>query len=149
MADLEARIKVLEDIEAIKRLKAKYWRSLDKKQWDELGECFTEDVTGYFPTATSHGRKALVEFNMGLLGDKDIISIHQGHNPEIDITSDITAKAIWSLYDYILDTRANNPRSARKGWAYYEDVYAKENGEWMIKSTTLIRNLFERAITEV
>lgn len=33
-AELEARIQALEDLEAIKRLKYKYLRCLDTKQWD-------------------------------------------------------------------------------------------------------------------
>ena len=52
LGDLEARLKALEnrvavteDIEAIKRLKHKYFRCLDCKLWDELAECFTEDAT--------------------------------------------------------------------------------------------------------
>jgi len=45
LAELEARIRRLEDIEAIRRLKYKYFRCLDSKLWDEFAECFTEDAT--------------------------------------------------------------------------------------------------------
>jgi len=31
LAELEAKIRVLQDIEAIKKLKARYWRCIDKK----------------------------------------------------------------------------------------------------------------------
>ena len=43
LRDLEARIRALEDIEAIKRLKHKYFRCIDKGLWDEIGNCFAED----------------------------------------------------------------------------------------------------------
>ena len=45
LAALEKRIQALEDIEAIKRLKYKYWRCLDTKSWDEMEECFVDDAT--------------------------------------------------------------------------------------------------------
>jgi len=33
----------LQEIEAIKRLKYRYCRSLDLKRWDDLEQCLTED----------------------------------------------------------------------------------------------------------
>ena len=33
--DLEKRVRVLEDVEAIKKVKAKYWYCLERKLWDE------------------------------------------------------------------------------------------------------------------
>ena len=60
--DLEARIRVLEDIEAIKKLKSKYFRCIDKKLWDELGECFSESaVLDFGPDKQSKGVKAIVD----------------------------------------------------------------------------------------
>lgn len=35
---------VLLDLEAIKVLKARYFRAMDTKQWDELRSCFTQDL---------------------------------------------------------------------------------------------------------
>ena len=42
--DLESRLAALEDIEAIKKLKARYLRCVDNRLWDEMNECFAEDV---------------------------------------------------------------------------------------------------------
>ena len=42
LAELEARIRLQEDMEHIRMLKAKYWRCLDRKLWDELTEVFAE-----------------------------------------------------------------------------------------------------------
>ena len=70
-ASLEARIKTLEDIEAIKRLKCKYWRCLDRKLWNELAECFTEDaVADYGPRRKCQGRKAIIQFLKQSLGQE-------------------------------------------------------------------------------
>lgn len=35
LSDLAARIRALEDNGAVKQLKVRYWRCLDKKLWDE------------------------------------------------------------------------------------------------------------------
>ena len=36
--DLDRRLRRLEDLEAIKQLKYRYWRHLDLKEWDELAD---------------------------------------------------------------------------------------------------------------
>ena len=58
---LEARVRVLEDIEAIKNAMARYWRCLDDKLWDELPDCFTEDVIADYgqPGWRQEGRGAV------------------------------------------------------------------------------------------
>jgi len=35
----------LQELEAIKRLKYKYFRCIDEKLWDEMRSCFIEDAT--------------------------------------------------------------------------------------------------------
>ena len=44
MAELAVRIQILEDIEAIRQLKAKYWRCVDKKLWEEREEVYAETI---------------------------------------------------------------------------------------------------------
>ena len=64
---LEARIRVIEDTEAVKKLMARYWRSLDDKLWSELPDCFTPDVIADYgqPAWRREGRDALVAFLRG------------------------------------------------------------------------------------
>ena len=38
-----------EDIEAIRQLKARYFRFVDTKQWDRWGDLFTEDAVFHVP----------------------------------------------------------------------------------------------------
>jgi hypothetical protein len=77
--DLETRIRVLEDIEAIKKMKSKYLRCNDKKLWDEIGVCFTEDaVADYGPKTKLQGREAIVQYLKGSLGQDSVIRVHQG-----------------------------------------------------------------------
>ena len=136
LAGLERRIRVLEDIEAIKELKAKYWRCVDNKLFDELAaDCFTGDgtfeVVGY--GVELQGRKAIAQFLSQSMGES-VVSVHHGHNPEIEITSDTTAKGRWALYNPMHDVPAN---SAVTIWGFYEDEYSKEEGKWKMKSTRI------------
>jgi len=105
--DLERRIKVIEETEAIKRLKYRYWRYLDLKQWDDLATLFVADAS------VSYGAGA--------------VTIHQGHQPEIDLTSAATATGTWALYNYMYNEKQN--RGIRIG-AYYYDDYVKVGSEW-------------------
>jgi len=133
LMELEAKMKRLEDIDAIKRLKYKYFRCLDSKLWDELAECFTEDATTSYSSGkySFQGIDAIMQFlKEGL--NPTVISMHQCHHPEIEITSDTTARGVWALQDYVIATQAN---ISLRGAAFYHDEYVKVNGEWKIKHT--------------
>jgi len=141
LAELEAKIRVLEDIEAIKKLKARYWRCLDSKSWDEVLECFAEDaVVDYGRNIKLEGKKALAEHLKEKLGGDSWIGIHQGHNPEIDVISGKTAKGIWELYVHTIWKPEN--RGLRLG-GFYHDEYVKENGYWKIRSTRMTEIFIE------
>lgn len=45
LEELEKRVKVLEDIEAIKQLHINYVYLLCNLQWEDMLECFAEDAT--------------------------------------------------------------------------------------------------------
>jgi len=139
LAELEARIKTIEDIEIIKKLKYKYLRCLDGKLWDEMEECFAEDVkASYFnDEIKTDGKESTLQFfRMGLT--EDIIALHHGHHPEIEITSETTARGTWGLYNFLIDKKGN--RAQRVGGIYHEE-YVKEDGRWKIKSI-ICRQLF-------
>ncbi len=121
------------EIEAIKRLKYKYLRCVDLKKWDELKDCFTEDAKSSFAGGAHsyNGRDAIINFlKEGLPVTR--LSMHQGHQPEIDINSNTTATGTWALEDYLIDTEGN---WSMRGAAFYHDEYVKIAGEWKIKST--------------
>ncbi len=136
LEDLEKRIRILENIEAIKKLKAKYWRCIDRKLWDALAECFTEDViVDYGPDMQFRGREAVLQFFREILGTDSVITVHAGYGAEIEIITDTTAKGVWALSDYVI----TEPDSKMKGWAHYEDEYFKENGKWKKKVSKITR----------
>lgn len=126
--ELQTRIQILEDIEAIRKLKSKYWRCVDNKLWDELAECFAEDMVLSFMSKSIEGKNACIKFLKEVLSQA--VSAHQGHQAEIEITSESTAKAMWTLNDLLVDMQ---PGVNYTGFGYYEDEYVKENGRWKIR----------------
>ncbi len=143
--DLEARMKALEDTESIKKVKAKYWRCIDRKLWGELVDCFAFDARAdYGPNMKFDSGEAIVKFLKDTLGGENVITAHGGHNPEIEIISASAARATWALNDYIVI----QPSTKRMGWGFYEDEYVKLNGAWKIKMTREFSILEEWDMTQ-
>ncbi len=138
LKEMQARIRVLEDIEAIKKLKARYLLYVDKKLWNEVANCFTENAI----LTMWQSRKEILE-NLPILL-QHIITVHQGHHSDIEIISDTTAKAIWSMSDKLQNTLSG---STLQGYGFYEDEYVKENGQWKIKSSKITRILVQEQRT--
>lgn len=132
----------LQEIEAIRRLKYRYFRCLDLKMWDEMKDCFVEDATSAYDSGkySFAGRDAIIGFLMQYMDRSTFITVHHGHHPEIDITSPTTATGIWALQDIVIDLEH---RTTLRGAAYYEDQYVKVNGQWKIKSTGYVRTYEE------
>ena len=133
----------LQEMEAIKRLKYKYLRCLDLKQWDEMAECFTEDATAAYGDGqySFAGRDAIMQFLRGALDSRSIISSHRVHQPEIDVTGATTAVGTWALEDTVIETQSS---SVVRGAAFYRDEYVKVGGQWKIRSTGYQRLFEER-----
>jgi len=124
----------LQEIEAIKRLKYRYVRSLDLKLWDELGECLTEDCRSAYGDGhfSFDGRAAILAFLKDALGPTTRITTHRVHQPEIELTSPTTATGVWALDDIVIETEA---KLTIRGAAFYHDEYVKLGGEWKIAKT--------------
>ncbi len=145
---LRRDIQVLKDIEAIKQLKARYFRFIDCKLWDELADCFTEDAITTYSNDREHyeGRDAIMKFLRSNL-DTPVLTMHQGHHPEITITSETTAVGKWALEDYIITMKNKGIQCA----AFYHDEYVKVDGRWKIKSTgydLVYREMWDRNETK-
>jgi hypothetical protein len=145
LAELEARLRTLEEIEAIKRLKYRYLRCLDTKQWDEMAETFTADATTEYSDGEYRfeGRAAIMEFLKGtpLAREGEYIGVHQCQQPEIELTGETTARGVWALYNYLIHKR---DQTGLRICAFYHDEYVKQDGEWKIRHTGY-RRVFEEA----
>jgi uncharacterized protein (TIGR02246 family) len=141
-------IQKLVAIEAIKQLKARYHRAVDTKDWNLLASVLTEDARSVYSDGlfSFAGRDEILEFHKGALETNDIVTMHQSHMPEIEITSETTARGSWYLEDTVInagDANEYNPgRSVLIGTGIYHDEYAKVDGEWLI-SVTGYKRIFE------
>jgi hypothetical protein len=124
----------LVEIEAIKRLKYRYVRLLDLKEFDELEELFLEDATATYSdgTYTFDDRAGIIGFLRDALGSTSMLTSHKVHQPEIDLTGPDTATGTWGLEDVVI--LADQGLTIR-GAAFYSDRYAKVDGEWRIVHT--------------
>ena len=126
----------MNDVEAIKQLKARYFRTMDTKDWEAMRQVFTDDVVMDTTAAGGNlvtGADEFLAFLKGALADA--VTVHQGHMPEIELTSPTTAKGIWALHDLV--TWANGMRL--EGYGHYHETYEKTDGGWRIASSTLTR----------
>ncbi len=128
----------LVEIELIKRVKYAYFRALDLKQWDEIGDLFTDDATcAYSAGAYAYdGRDAIVAFFRAAMGRETFLSSHKAHHPEIELTGPDTATGVWALEDTVIDLQWELDI---RGAAFYEDDYVKVDGVWKIQRTAYKR----------
>lgn len=126
------------ELEAIRRVKYAYFRTLDLKQFDELGRLLTADATaGYEDGKTVlEGREAIVSWLASVLGDPGMVTEHHGHHPEITLTSDTTAEGTWYLQDRVIIPAADLEIG---GTAFYADRYVRTSEGWRIAHTGYIR----------
>lgn len=132
-----------QDIEAIKCLKARYFRFVDTQSWSELEALFAPESPVHFPEigASFPTGKTFVDFARDLM--QGVVSVHVGYMPEITINSDGSADGIWGMTDD-LDAPRGMPQSGGKpvrmrGAGHYFERYVKIDGEWKIAAMTLKR----------
>ncbi|MEM7080236.1 MAG: nuclear transport factor 2 family protein [Pseudomonadota bacterium] len=127
---LNARIQRLEDIEAIRQLKATYCDVCDDgHNPDRIVTIFTEDcIWEARGIGTANGRdelRALFE----RFGSMMSFTQHMTMNPRIEVDGD-TATGRWYLFGPF-----TFPANKQAKWqaARYEETYARVEGEWLIK----------------
>jgi uncharacterized protein (TIGR02246 family) len=132
----------LDELEAIKSLKARYFRCIDTKNWTGYAEIFEPDVTVDLPNdGDGYAWRDREEFIASTAKSLEgVITVHHGHMPEIELTSPTTAKGIWAMQD-VLYWPATAPGGARKmtGYGHYNETYVKKDGRWRIATLRLTR----------
>jgi hypothetical protein len=130
----------LVEIEAIKQLKARYFRFLDTKQWDAWRELFAGDfqaeIHGPHPVIHYESRDAMVDAMREILADAP--TVHHGHMPEIELTGPDTARGIWAMLDLV------KLGAGFVGYGHYHEEYRKVDGDWRIARMRLTRLHIER-----
>lgn len=132
-------------IEEIKRLRARYFRYVDTKQWEAWGALFTEDcvfadLAGDFRCA---GRAALVEQVIAALDG--VTTIHHGHTPEIELVDATHATGVWAMSDTLIFPPGRGfmdlgSATARvQGYGHYVESYINVGGAWRFSDVTVSR----------
>ena len=137
--DLAGRIRALEDIAAIKRLKYDYFYFCDTKQPDKVRGCFVDGPVhiDYGRIGVFEHRDALVAVVAELACHEHMLEMHHAQNPRIDLVDAVSARGVWGLYYHLIDT---STRCVTQLGAYYEDEYRKNGGRWLISSTVCTVN---------
>ena len=130
---LEARITRLEDMHQIERLQRTYGYFVDKSQWTQLSELFSDDATleiggkGIFI-----GKSRVLEYMHTAFGPdgakEGMLANHMQFQSIPDISTDGTTGWVRSRA-YVM---------SMGGWGLplYENEYRKENGVWKISRLT-------------
>ncbi|MCX6401486.1 MAG: nuclear transport factor 2 family protein [Propionibacteriales bacterium] len=122
-----------EDLAAIARLKYRYLRSLDTKQWDDFATCFARDATADYNGLVFDDPGALVDYMRSNMGE-GVLTMHQAHHPEIDLDPADADRAVgtWYLHDKVV---VDAFRFALEGGAFYSDRYVRTAAGWRIQHT--------------
>ena len=135
------RIARLEAIAAISSLKAKYFRCMDCKLWDELPEVFTDGMKVVTPDGAIYSEGGPIYAASLRHSLETSVSCHQGFTSEIEIVDEANARGIWAMQDLITWP----DRHPKQGWksilgrGHYHETYKFERGAWRIDTLTLTR----------
>jgi 3-hydroxyisobutyrate dehydrogenase-like beta-hydroxyacid dehydrogenase len=125
----------LADLEAIKQLKARYFRFIDTKDWAAFRDLFTDDCKHWLPQESAvpfMTNDAYFAMNEKLLSTG--VTTHHGHMPEITFLSDTEAEGIWAMFDYV-QIEPPSGRVSIAGYGHYFETYRKcDDGRWRISS---------------
>jgi len=128
-----------DDIEAIRQLKARYFRLMDTKEWDRLAHVFADDVVIDVTGEGGGVTRSVAEYIPFLRANiENVITVHHGHMPEIELTSPTTATGIWALEDQLW-WPDGGPLKHMHGFGHYHETYEKTDGVWRITSMTITR----------
>lgn len=136
--DLVHRLSVLDDIEAIRRLKGNYCLYVDQRDEEAWVSLFIEDAVWESDRFGTHrGRAAIRAFFRGI---PDFLSfaVHYVTNPIIEVDG-TTATGRWLLLEPCTLTEGGQ---AVWGAGRYEEEYVKLGDEWKFKRIKLLSSFW-------
>ena len=138
---IEERLARLEDVEAIKNLKARYAYHCDHGyDADGMASLFVEDsIWTSNAFGTYRGRAAIHEFQ-SKISSEILWALHFMICPVVNISDDgQTASGSWYLIEFATMTRpaADDGKDAVVMTAVYNDTFVRERGEWRFKSVSV------------
>ncbi len=147
------QLQTLTAYEEIRRLKARYCRTVDSKDWAGFMAVFTSDAimdltaeaadeanrevfAGMDPVL--RGPEAIANFVSSTLS-AGVVTVHHSFMPEIEITSEDEASGTWAMTDYL-----DFGGSGIRGYGHYHERYRREGGQWLISESKEIRIRVDR-----
>ena len=136
MSDLQDRYDIAQVI-------IRYAASVDQRDLDRYGSCFTEDatITG-FSSGDVHGRDKWVGF-VGTALDNYAGTHHQVTNQEVTVDGDTGHLRSYVQATHVL---ASDPAMLLVLWAIYDDEMVRTPDGWKIKRHTLERLIKSRLV---
>ena len=129
--EIEKRLRILEDIEAIKSLQNEYIFYLLNGQWKAIADCFAENAHVHiWKHGKCQSRKEIYKFFTEHISKANSGKGRDAHftvMPVITVDGD-NAKGHWMLYIFIADPVTGVVSKFHQG--RYDCEYTKENGKW-------------------
>lgn len=136
---------------AIRNAKARYFRGVDCDDGDlvksilaadcvlDYTGCCTDPVSGTdFMPAMNVVLKGRDSWQSGAFRKAGIVTVHQGHQADIEITGPDSARASWAMTDRFFFPPGG--KWARfEGFGFYHETYVREDGAWKIATLRIER----------
>jgi len=130
---LEKECRRLSDIESIRQMRYRYWRAIRDVDLDTLLALFSENPCADFGLGeqmVAVGKGAVEKLYKATVGTwKPQGQYPRGFVPEIEVTSDKTAKGTWMVEAQVLD---REKKLVTNVGCLYDEEYVKEDGQWKI-----------------
>ena len=127
-------------------LKARYFRTMDNKDWAGLEATFAPDLISDFRDSTNHRDESLLTHGAAAYVSKlapileHIQTVHHGHMPEIIIETPDSATGIWAMEDKLwVQEGSELPFKWLHGYGHYHERYVRIDGAWRIAEIRLSR----------
>ena len=129
---LAKRLARLEDIDAIKQLKARYLNACDRQDPEAVRACFAEGEVIIDMSYFGHCKNR-DEFVDGIFVPRGcheyVLDMHHCSNPEITVGDNGTATGVWGLNYRNINTREKTLTLLS---AMYHDEYRKVDDQWLV-----------------
>lgn len=132
--DIALRLQRMEDIEAIRQLKARYFHACDHKDIDTLRQCFAPGtlLIEYGVIGRFSDREAFLDIYRQMACHPHIIDMHHGQNAQIEWLSPSEARATWDLYFHQINQQTG---TLTQLGGFYLDRFIKAGDHWVIAET--------------
>lgn len=135
--DVQRRLQRLEDAEAIRTLKHRYFFCCDRKDPAGMRACFADGPVhiDYGAVGTFDRADALVKVYTEIACHDHMVEMHHGMNPQIEVLDESRATGKWSLHYFLINTQTQGITQLA---GYYEDEYRRIGGAWKISKTRFV-----------